>query len=181
MRANHRMYSLPYNGTNPECFLQEAEKRKNNIDHVYCELPSDEMLSHVRFIFDGKHNASLKQEKDADLEKTNLKRATYIRNCAEFLRISKGRVRRICPVNAMYYRYDTEEELKDFVISLARAANYYQLEGFILSDYRMAVLLHSIHPATLTSGTSGRWKSGGKSAAPRFSTRHGKSCVRQPD
>ena len=128
MRANHRMYSLPYNGTNPECFLQEAEKRKNNIDHVYCELPSDEMLSHVRFIFDGKHNASLKQEKDADLEKTNLKRATYIRNCAEFLRISKGRVRRICPV------------------SLARAANYYQLEGFILSDYRMAVLLHALLP-----------------------------------
>lgn len=46
MKANHRMYSLPYNGTNPEWFLQEAEKRKNNIDHVYCELPNEEMLSH---------------------------------------------------------------------------------------------------------------------------------------
>ena len=148
MRANHRMYSLPYNGTNPEWFLQEVEKRKKNIDHVYCELPLTEsnMFSHVRFLFDGKKNTGSKQKANPDPEKTNLKRANYVKNCAEFLRISKGRVRRICPVNAMYYRYDTEEELKDFVISLARAANYYQLEGFILSDYRMAVLLHALLP-----------------------------------
>ena len=55
MNAKHRMYSLPYNGTNPEWFLQEVEKRKKNIDHVYCELPHEEMLSHVRFTFDGKN------------------------------------------------------------------------------------------------------------------------------
>ena len=61
MKANHRMYSLPYNGTNPEWFLQEAEKRKNNIDHVYCELPLTEsnMFSHVRFLFDGKKNTGI--------------------------------------------------------------------------------------------------------------------------
>ena len=148
MKANRRMYSLPYNGTNPEWFLQEAEKRKNNIDHVYCELPLTEsdMFSHVRFLFDGKKNTGSKQNAKPDPEKTNLKRANYVKNCAEFLRISKSKVRRICPVNAMYYRYDTEEELKDFVISLARAANYYQMEGFILSDYRMAVLLHALLP-----------------------------------
>ncbi|MBR1493523.1 MAG: U32 family peptidase [Acidaminococcaceae bacterium] len=148
MKANRRMYSLPYNGTNPEWFLQEAEKRKNNIDHVYCELPLTEsnMFSHVRFLFDGKKNTGSKQKANPDPEKTDMKRANYVKNCAEFLRISKGKVRRICPVNAMYYRYDTEEELKDFVISLARAANHYQLEGFILSDYRMAVLLHALLP-----------------------------------
>ena len=54
MNPKQRIYSLPYNGTNPEWFVQEAEKRKQNIDHVYCELPSEEMLSHVRFLFDGK-------------------------------------------------------------------------------------------------------------------------------
>ena len=165
MKANRRMYSLPYNGTNPEWFLQEAEKRKNNIDHVYCELPNEEMLSHVRFIFDGKQNANLKENKDADSGDTNLKRAAYIKNCTDFLRISKGKIRRICPVNAMYYKYDTEEELKNFVIFLAQAANYYQLEGFILSDYRFAVLLHALFPATPINGICGRWKSGGTSAA----------------
>ena len=53
MNAKHRMYSLPYNGTNPEWFLQEVEKRKKHVDHVYCELPFDEskMISHVRFAF----------------------------------------------------------------------------------------------------------------------------------
>ena len=85
MRANHRMYSLPYNGTNPEWFLQEVEKRKKNIDHVYCELPLTEsnMFSHVRFLFDGKKNTGSKQNAKPDPEKTNLKRANYVKNCAE--------------------------------------------------------------------------------------------------
>ena len=134
MKANRRMYSLPYNGTNPEWFLQEAEKRKNNIDHVYCELPLTEsdMFSHVRFLFDGKKNTGSKQNAKPDPEKTNLKRANYVKNCAEFLRISKSKVRRICPVNAMYYRYDTEEELKDFVISLERLRHLFGPGGQLL-------------------------------------------------
>ena len=63
MKANHRIYSLPYNGTNPAWFLQEVEKRKAHLDHVYCELPLDEsiMLSHVRFLFDGKDGAAINQ------------------------------------------------------------------------------------------------------------------------
>ena len=146
MNAKHRIYSLPYNGTNPEWFLQEAEKRKAHLDHIYCELPAEDMLSHVRFIFDGRHDTDGKKEENADFVNTNLKRNNYIKNCAEFLRISKGKIRRICPINAMYYKYDTEDELKNFVISLAQAANRYQLEGLILSDYRIAVLLHALLP-----------------------------------
>ena len=140
MNATHRMYSLPYNGTDPEWYLQEAEKRKENLDHVYCELPLDDsvMLSHVRFTFDGKDGEAVNQPD------TNQKRTEYLRNCDTFLRISKGKVRRICPVNAMYYIFRSEEDQKEFAISLARAANYYQLEGVILSDYRIAVLLHAL-------------------------------------
>ena len=142
MKANRRIYSLPYNGTNPQWFLQEAEKRKKNIDHVYCELPfnESEMLSHVRFTFDGKNGENM------DLASANMKRAQYIRNCFEFLRISKGKIRRICPVNAMYYKFNSDDELKNFAINLARLANSYQLEGLILSDYRIAVLVHALLP-----------------------------------
>ena len=142
MDPKHRIYSLPYNGADPEWYLQEAEKRKANIDHVYCELPLDEsiMLSHVRFLFDGKDGVAINQPG------TNQKRAQYLKNCVEFLRISKNRIRRICPVNAMYYMFKSEDDLKNFVISLAQAANYYQLEGVILSDYRIAVLLHALLP-----------------------------------
>ena len=47
MDPTNRIYSIPYNGTDPEWFLQETEKRKQHIDHVYCELPNEEMLSHM--------------------------------------------------------------------------------------------------------------------------------------
>ena len=140
MDPTNRIYSIPYNGTDPEWFLQETEKRKQHIDHVYCELPNEEMLSHVRFLFDGPGGT----EKNTDDAK--VKQARYMMNCAEFLQKAKGNVRRICPVNAMYYQFHSEEELKNFAIRIARQANRYQLEGLILSDYRIAVLLHALLP-----------------------------------
>ena len=96
MNAKHRIYSIPYNGTNPKWFLQETVKRKNNIDHVYCELPHEEMLSHVRFTFDGKNEENVNQV-DA-----NLKRAAYIKTCVEFMRIYQGLDSRICPVTTIH-------------------------------------------------------------------------------
>lgn len=135
-----RVYSVPYNGTDPEWFLQEVEKRKKHIDHVYCELPFQEMISHVRFVFD---NRKAEGEKHQDVDAM---RGLYLKNCFEFLRLSKGRVRRICPVNAMCYQFADEDAVKNFVITLARVAKELQLEGFILSDYRVAALLHALMP-----------------------------------
>ena len=34
MNPKHRIYSIPYNGTNPEWVLRETEKRKKHIDHA---------------------------------------------------------------------------------------------------------------------------------------------------
>ena len=79
MDPKHRIYSLPYNGADPEWYLQETEKRKANIDHVY-------------------------------------------------------------------YQFNSEEDLKEFAITLARQVNRWQLEGLILSDYRVAVLVHALLP-----------------------------------
>ena len=142
MDAKRRMYSIPYNGMNPEWFLKEVEKRIQNVDHVYCELPYNEkeMLSHVRFTFDGKDGAY------ANTPDANRGRIQYIRNCYDFLRISKGKVRRICPVNAMYYKFNSDDELNRFVLSLAQLAEHQKLEGMILSDYRIAILLHALMP-----------------------------------
>ena len=82
MKANRRIYSLPYNGTNPQWFLQEAEKRKKNIDHVYCELPFDEseMLSHVRFTFDGKNGENMDI---APLAETLRRVCGHLQNCRQ--------------------------------------------------------------------------------------------------
>ena len=142
MDPKRRMYSIPFNGMNPEWFLQEVEKRKKHIDHVYCELPysESEMISHVRFTFDGKDGVN------TNTPNANHMRALYIRNCYDFLRISKGRVRRICPVNAMYYKFNNDDELSRFVNNLAQLAKFHQLEGMILSDYRIAAILHALMP-----------------------------------
>ncbi|MBO5650151.1 MAG: U32 family peptidase, partial [Selenomonas sp.] len=140
MNPDCRIYSVPYNGANPEWFLQEVERRKEHIDHVYCELPFKEMISHVRFTFDDKKSAG---ENPADVDAM---RALYLKNCFEFLRLSRGKVRRICPVNAMCYSFAADEEIKNFVVMLARAAKELQIEGFILSDYRVAALLHALLP-----------------------------------
>ncbi len=118
----------------------KAQDRKQNIDHVYCELPFKEMISHVRFTFDDRKSMG---ENPADVDAM---RARYLNNCLEFLRLSKGKVRRICPVNAMCYPFAGEDEVKNFVVMLARAAKELQLEGFILSDYRVAALLHALLP-----------------------------------
>ena len=142
MSPKHRMYSIPFNGMNPEWFLQEVEKRKHHIDHVYCELPYSEreMLSHVRFLFDGQDGAN------ANMHDANSRRILYIRNCYNFLRISKGRVRRICPINAVYYKFNNEDEFQRFVRTLAQLARDFELEGMILSDYRIAEVLHALMP-----------------------------------
>ncbi len=142
MDPKNRKYSIPFNATNPEWFLQEVEKRKQYIDHVYCELPFNEkeMISHVRFTFDGKDGIS------PDVADADLRRGLYIRKCYNFLRISKGRVRRICPVNAVYYKFNNEDELARFVRTLALLARHHELEGMIISDYRIALLLHALMP-----------------------------------
>ena len=161
MRANHRMYSLPYNGTNPEWFLQEVEKRKKNIDHVYCELPLTEsnMFSHVRFLFDGKKNTGSKQKANPDPEKTNLKRANYVKNCAEFLRISKGRVRRICPGKTSSSLWPGRPTITSWRVLFFRITVW----PFCCMPYCRN--WKSTLPATPINGICGRWKSGGKSAA----------------
>ena len=107
---------------------------------MYCELPYKEMLSHVRFAFDGRN------EENSDSAKANLNRANYVRNCLDFLRISYGRVRRICPVNAMYYRFNNFTEMQDFVVNIAKLVQQYRIDGLILSDYRVATLVHALLP-----------------------------------
>ena len=136
MNPKNRQYSLPYNGTDPEWYIQEVEKRKRNVDHVYCEMPLDKMISHIRAGFFGA---------DDNVEKY-VGRYNYLLNCKKFLELSKGRFRRICPINAAYYLYKTKDEFLGFVKENYEAIVDYGIEGVILSDYRMAEALHALLP-----------------------------------
>lgn len=137
MNRNNRKYSLPYNGTDPNWYISEVLKRRKHVDHVYCELPLGSMLSHVRFAFE---NA-----KDLEFERVK-KRFDYLENCAEFLKLSDGKFRRICPVNAMYYPFKDVKELGSFAYDVAKCVRDYHIDGLILSDPRLAQIMRELFP-----------------------------------
>ena len=137
--AKNRLYAVAYNGSNPEWFIHEIEKRKKYIDHVFCELPNDEMLSHTRFQF-----RKFKQD-DLNVVK-NIERSDYIMNCINFLRLSKGKFRRFCPINAMYYRFPDSNALISFVVNILKIVDEYAIDGLIISDFRIARLIHLSRP-----------------------------------
>ena len=137
--AKHRLYSLPYNGARPEWYIDEVMKRKKYIDHVFCELPNESMLSHTRFQF-------VKNKVEKDKVVNNVSRADYIMNCADFLRLSKGKFRRFCPINAMYYRFKSSDEMVGFIANLLKVVDKYSVDGLIISDYRIARLIHLARP-----------------------------------
>ena len=139
MNKKNRKYSLPYNGTSPEWYIDEVMKRKQYVDHVFCELPNGEALSHVRFQFSDKNMnfnfLSLEERK-----------ALHMFNCIEFLKKSKGKFKRICPINAMYYKFNSYDDIKNFAVSIMKTVNDLSIDGLILTDYRLASFIHACRP-----------------------------------
>lgn len=138
----HRLYSLPYNGESPNWYIEEVLKRKDFIDHVFCELPYMEMISHVRFLFNKIENNNIKD----DSFSSNFNRAKYISNCIDFLRLSKGLFRRFCPINAMYYIFESENQFDEFVSDVINIVDEFEIDGLILSEYRLALKIHMLRP-----------------------------------
>ena len=141
MNSKRRIYSLPYNGTNPEWYIQEVEKRKANIDHVYCELPpenTETMLSHV-----GGNIRFENREKNYDVE---MSRYNFLINCDTFLKMSAGKFRRICPINAAFYAYKTKNEFRDFADFIIRSVDKYKLDGLIITDMQLGKILKKERP-----------------------------------
>ena len=97
----YRQYSVPYNGYDPVKFLEHIQKRIKYVDHVFCELPmnSSMVVSHTAYDFTGSNNEIKDMVGAVD------KRRFYLSNCLRFLELSKGIVKRICPVNKSYYRF----------------------------------------------------------------------------
>lgn len=140
MSRKNRKFSLPYNGINPLAYITEVEKRIKYIDHVFCELPNSELLSHIRFM----HKGSL--DNDISSQGSYIKRASYINNCLDFLQMSKGKFRRICPINAMYYKFDTFDDLFLFCYDLSKLVSEFSIDGLIISDYSVASLFSKLRP-----------------------------------
>ena len=135
-----RKYAIPYNGSNPEWFLNQMDKRKKYIDHVFCELPFDDFLSQLRFLYgndDGKNSSAMS---------TLMNRSLYMRNCSDFLNLTLNKYKRICPINAAYYNFQDLSDFNVFVKKVCKALLSYSIDAVILSDYRLALVLHQLLP-----------------------------------
>lgn len=137
MNSKHRKYAIPYNGTNPDWFIEETLKRKENIDHVFCEMPLPSLVSHMQFMYQDKNNGSFSKFGE---------RLRYLHNCADFLKKSAGKFKRVCPVNAMYYKFTDIKGLMDFCFEVINTVNKFNVEGIILTDIRIAKVIRQVLP-----------------------------------
>lgn len=137
LNSKHRMYAIPYNGTPVDWFISEVLKRKENVYHVFCEMPLPSLVSHMQFMFQSKGTGEFSQFN---------KRLSYLHDCEQFLIKSIGLFKRICPVNAMYYKFSDIAELMNFCIEVANTINRFSIDGVILTDIRVARVLRQLFP-----------------------------------
>lgn len=130
MKKKNRLYAIPYNGTNVDWFIGETLRRAKHIHHVYCELPFPSVLSHMQFMFQGKGGENERSFFE--------RRLAFLDSCSMFLMKSKGKFKRICPINAMYYKFDTDDEFYKFGFEVVNLVGKYSLDGLILTDFRLA-------------------------------------------
>lgn len=137
MNPKNRKYSIPYNGADPQWYVDEVMRRKKHVDHVFCELPVSDIVSHIRFIFgNGRRSDAV----------ADYVRSVYMDNCVEFLKLSRGLFRRICPVNAMYYPFSSSKERVEFALRIVRLVCAYGIDGLIVTDYSLALILRQLMP-----------------------------------
>lgn len=129
---NNLKFSIPYNGSVPSLFLNEVLKRIQYIDHVYCEFPFSKAISHFKLY--------INNIKDYESQKI------YMDRCKEFLKISYGKVKRICTVNAGFYSFISEKDLQDFCNRIVKKVDEYKIDGLIISNYSIGRILHQLRP-----------------------------------
>lgn len=138
MKKKNRLYAVPYNGTDVDWFIGEVVKRAKHIHHVYCELPFPSVLSQMQFMF---------QKEDVEEKRFAFeKRLRFLNACDTFLLKSKGRFKRFCPINAMYYRFETLDEFYRFGFEVVNLINKYALDGVIITDFRLANFVRGLLP-----------------------------------
>ena len=132
LNRNNIQFSVPYNGSVPSLFLNEVLKRIEYIDHIYCELPFNKAISHFK--------PHINDLQNYDSQKI------YMNRCKEFLKISCGKVKRICTVNATFYSFISEQDLLNFCNNIIKIVDEYKIDGLILTNYSVGRIIHQLRP-----------------------------------
>lgn len=140
MSKKNRLYSLPYNCSNPNWFISEVIKRKKYIHHVFCEFPYNEPVSHLKYLFNGSNG---------QIENTAFSMDSYynhIKLVIDFLKKSEGKFKRICTLNSACYFFKNATDLTTFCDNVIKNIIDYKIDGLIVSDYRIAEYIYKILP-----------------------------------
>lgn len=125
--AKHRMFSVPFNGSDPEKYIEWLDKYKEHIENVFLAPP----------LFSNNHaNISVNiRAKSGDCYDYVAGIIEYDRNCYRFLELTEGKYKRIIAVNSAHYSM-TDADIQLFVMNdVARLVENYKIDGLILTDF----------------------------------------------
>lgn len=126
-----RLFSVPYNNSEAEDWLIKVyEPYKENIDNVYFGVP---------FLTDG--HQSLERRPDGK-EKASL----LYDNTIDFLNQTEGKFKRIVTLNKAVYPMSLDERNLFINDVIRRLVETYRVDGFILTDFYMARMIHQRWP-----------------------------------
>ena len=126
-----KLFSIPYNGSNPDKYLDGISKYSNNIDSIFFGDPYTSN-SHV-------NPNLLNQSYEKNLE--NLEKNTKI-----FLKLSDGKYKRLMTLNSGFYDLSCYDLDKFLSIKLFPFFERYNIDGCICTDFNMAIKIHKAYP-----------------------------------
>lgn len=129
-----RLFSVPYDTTiNPSDYLCAISEYKDNIDHIFFGMPSIGANYHNR-------NAHARGEIPS------VKIINENENAKQFLKLSKGKMKRTLAVNNIYIPTQPfgKEAYAEF--NIIPILEEYGVEGVILTDFDMAKHIHRCLP-----------------------------------
>lgn len=131
-----RIFSIPYNGSDPSKFISELTKRAGHVHSVFLSIP----------IVFGSHQDAL----SPIIYKSNQIVSSleeYDFNCREFLRLSKNLgMKRILALNAGCYNQDLVKKYILMESQLYPLITEFSIDGIIVTDFSMATKLHQDLP-----------------------------------
>ena len=127
-----RMFAVPFNGSAVDGYLKLIEPYMPNIEHVYMGINTlcNSQASIIRFNSDYSADSII----------------NYVNNCYLLLKELKGIKKRIITINNSFYNF-TDVSRKLFVeTDLSRFIYENEPDGFILTDFKLACMLHEKFP-----------------------------------
>lgn len=147
-----RKFSVPYNGINPDLFLNLLEPYKEHVEHIYLGVSS---ITRNHDDYSIMHNKKIRKEDGAVLSKEE-----YEENCFQFLLKTKDTYKTILTLNAGHYIFNEGEMYEWCDNVLFPFIEITGINGCIVTCYDMAKYIHESMPhlEMHTSCNNFQWK-----------------------